>query len=105
MRCGRRGKGKLAGGCLYRSYYWGLFPQTGREFLARNWKDFSGALGFGPPRQNVRHGGQLHHGATVREKGGLLFQNNTEVIYGKSSEHQSGVMFRFVKSILSGKEK
>lgn len=36
-------------------------PQTGREFQARNWKDFSGALGFGQPRQNVRHGGQLLH--------------------------------------------
>lgn len=78
----KRGQRKAdLGGCLCRSYYWGLFPQTGREFLARNWKDFSGALGFGPPRQNVRHGGQLHHRATVRARGGLLFQNNSDVIY------------------------
>lgn len=52
--------------CLYRSNYWGLFPQTGSEFLPPNWKDFSGVLGFGQPGQNVRHGRQLH-GATVRE--------------------------------------
>lgn len=98
-------KGKLAGGCLYRSYYWGLFPQTGREFLARTWKDFSGVLGFGPPRQNVRHGGQLHHRATVREKGGLVFQDNTDMIYYTSFERQSGAMFIFVKVILIGKGK
>ena len=43
-------------------------------------------LGFGPPRQNVRHGGQLHHGATVRAQGGALFQNNTDVIHCMSFE-------------------
>lgn len=43
-RYSRRGKERLARGCLYRSCYWGLFAQTERQFLARNWKDFSGVL-------------------------------------------------------------
>ncbi len=81
-------KGSWLGGCLCRSYYWGLFLETGREFLAWNWKDFSGVLGFGPPKQNVRHGGQLHHWATVRAKGGLFIQNSSDVIYSASFEWQ-----------------
>lgn len=62
-------------GLACKSYYWVLFCQTGKTFLARNWKDFSGALGFGSPRQNVRYGRQLHHRATVRGRG-WRFQNN-----------------------------
>lgn len=88
---------------LCRSYYWGLFPQTGREFLARNWKDFSGVLGFGPPRQNVRHGGQLHHGATVRARGGPLFQNNTDMIHCTSFETSVWCYVSICKGIFNQK--
>ena len=40
-------------------------------------------LGFGPPRQNVRHGGQLHHGATVRARGGGVIskQHRRDTLY------------------------
>lgn len=65
----REFKGELIGGWLVSHNTGCFFCQTGKTFLARNWKDFSGAQGFGSPRQNVRYGGQLHHRATVRGRG------------------------------------
>lgn len=68
-------------------------PDRAENSEQRKRPGFCGALGFGPPRQNARYGGQLHHRATVKGGKGftiILFSENvTSVI-----QHQHGISTR-----------
>lgn len=48
-------------------------PDRAENSRQRNCPNFCGALGFGPPGQNVRYGIQLHHRATVKGRKGFIF--------------------------------
>lgn len=87
----------LAGHVIFR-------PDRAENSGQRNCPDFCGVLGFGPPRQNARYGGQLHHRATVKGRKAFIYLFFFWKWHVTSAiQHQRGILIR--RSLLMRKRK